>query len=140
MSTKKFEDTSSDCAICLEPLEGERVITLNCGHKWHFDCIAQQLSTTQPTSKQRLLFTGCQCAKCGSICDHEELSDLTRTTDILREKVDRLLQEQLALDAPDIWKKHSMTRMFVDPLSIMHDESLHFISVVIVANPTLEEQ
>jgi hypothetical protein len=105
-----FEDTSTDCAICLESLvdssdAAARVITLTCGHKWHYDCIVQQLQTAQPTSARRLLFTGCQCAKCGTICDHPDLRDLTRTTDDLRERVDRLLQEQLALDAPDLWKQ-----------------------------------
>lgn len=109
----KFEDTSTDCAICLEPLQTEPVITLSCGHKWHLQCIIEQLQTALPTSKQRLLFTGCQCAKCGTICDHENLRDLTRTTDALREKVDRLLREQLALDAPDVWNKAQ-----VDPQSI----------------------
>lgn len=107
-----FEDTSTDCAICLDSLledSGRRVITLpTCGHKWHYDCIVQQLQTAQPTTKQRLLFTGCQCAKCGSICDHPDLRDLTRTTDVLRERVDRLLEEQLALDAPDLWRQHQV--------------------------------
>lgn len=101
-----FQDGSTDCAICLEPLEGkERVITLTCGHKWHYQCIVEQLQTAQPTPSQRLLFSGCQCAKCGSICDHPELKDLTRTTDVLREKVDSLLEEHVAVDAPEDWKK-----------------------------------
>ena len=126
-SASQFEDKSVDCAICLEPLyhdttveggdgksvqsnqqrertKNPRVVTLTCGHKWHYHCLAQQLQTAQPSSTKRLLFTGCQCAKCGVICDHEDLRDLTRTTDILRKKVDKLILEQIALDAPDIWK------------------------------------
>ena len=99
----KFEDTSIDCAICLEPLAAAKVITLGCGHKWHYQCIVQQLQTAKPTSTSRLLFTGCQCAKCARICEHDDLRDLTRTTDVLRQKVDQLVQEQLALDAPAAW-------------------------------------
>lgn len=116
MST--FQDESTDCAICLEPLEGDvgaeslssarRVLTLQCGHKWHYDCIVQQLQTAQSTRSnhnQRLIFTGCQCAKCGQICEHDELDHLTRATDVLRTKVDILLEEQLQLDAPQALKK-----------------------------------
>lgn len=111
----EFQDDSTDCAICLEPLfhdesPSQRVLTLQCGHKWHFDCLVQQLQTAQSmmTSRgnnQRLIFTGCQCAKCGQICEHDELDHLTRVTDALRVKVDALLEEQLQLDAPDVWKK-----------------------------------
>lgn len=111
----EFQDDSTDCAICLEPLlhddsSSQRVLTLQCGHKWHFDCLVQQLQTAQSmmTSRgnnQRLIFTGCQCAKCGQICEHEELDHLTRVTDALRVQVDALLEEQLQLDAPDMWKK-----------------------------------
>jgi hypothetical protein len=127
-----FQDTSTDCAICLEPLydddsntaddssnvvagemaglsAGEspkrKVITLRCGHKWHYDCLVQQLQTAQPSSTKRLLFTGCQCAKCSQICDHPELENLTRTTDRLRVKVDELIEEQLKTDIPEIWKQ-----------------------------------
>lgn len=99
-TTTQFKDTSTDCAICLEPLEAAKVITLGCGHKWHYQCIVQQLQTAKPTSTSRLLFTGCQCAKCARICEHDDLRDLTRTTDVLRQKVDRLVQEQMAQDAP----------------------------------------
>ena len=89
----EFHDDSTDCAICLEPLvlnandneetATRRVLTLQCGHKWHYDCLVQQLQTAQSmtTSRsrnQRLIFTGCQCAKCGQICEHEELDHLTR--------------------------------------------------------------
>ena len=131
-----FEDTSTDCAICLEPLfpdkptintcdrcttgggdeqQGEentappqsppRVLTLSCGHKWHTHCLMEQLQTAQPNSSERLLFTGCQCAKCGQICNHPDLEHLTRTTDALRDKVYQLVQEQLSLDEPQLWKK-----------------------------------
>ncbi|KAG7371322.1 hypothetical protein IV203_019892 [Nitzschia inconspicua] len=120
MST--FQDESTDCAICLEPLiqtdgndESEnniilkKVLTLQCGHKWHYDCLVQQLQTAQSMTtshghNQRLIFTGCQCAKCGRICEHEELEHLKRATDRLRVKVDALLEEQLQSDAPDLWK------------------------------------
>lgn len=111
-----FEDTSTECAICLEPLypasaanddndgDGQhRVLTLACGHKWHTHCLVEQLETAQPNSSERLLFTGCQCAKCGQICHHPALENLTRTTDVLRNKVQQLVQEQLTLDAPQSW-------------------------------------
>jgi F-box associated region len=116
-----FHDESTDCAICLEPLEESqsgddestlprRVLTLQCGHKWHYDCLVQQLQTAQSMttsrgSSQRIIFTGCQCAKCGQICEHKDLDHLTRATDALRVKVDALLEEQLQLDAPHLWKK-----------------------------------
>ena len=109
-----FQDTSIDCAICLEPLlvvdvddsdyenddekppPPKKVITLGCGHRWHLDCIRKQLEIARPLStNRRLLFSGCQCAKCGTICDHDELDDLTRSTDSLRDKVNRLVLEQL---------------------------------------------
>lgn len=107
-ASSSFQDTSTDCAICLEPLDEssqEVIITLKCGHKWHFECLREQILTAQPNSTKRLLFTGCQCAKCGVICEHEKLENLTRTTDILRQKVDGMLEDQLALDAHDIWRQ-----------------------------------
>ena len=106
-----FLDTSEDCAICLEPLDGLAdsdspvVLTLSCGHRWHRECLVQQLQQAQPSSTSRLLFNGCQCGKCGAICDHPALEDLTRTTDVLRGKVDRLVEEQLAIDAPALMKE-----------------------------------
>ena len=118
MTTRSFfQDTSVDCAICLEPLDDHQdrdtnvtkpnVITLGCGHRWHLDCLRQQLETARPSSTRRLLFSGCQCAKCGSICEHEELEDLTRTTDTLRDRVDRLILEQLQQQIPSTKKGHS---------------------------------
>lgn len=103
--SRRFVDTSTDCAICLDPLESHRVITLSCGHKWHYGCIVEQLLIAQPTPKDRILFTGCQCAKCGSICDHQDLQNITRSTDLLRGKVESSLCQQLALEKPDFWKK-----------------------------------
>jgi hypothetical protein len=105
-----FQDESTECAICLEPLEDGRVLTLQCGHRWHYDCLVQQLQTVQSMTSnghgRRLIFTGCQCAKCGHICcEHAELEHLTRATDVLRRKVDVLLEEQLQSDVPDVWKK-----------------------------------
>eukprot|EP00980_Cylindrotheca_fusiformis_P003973 scaffold874_cov126-Cylindrotheca_fusiformis.AAC.6 len=97
-SSLPFQDTSVDCAICLEPLDDnddKETITLSCGHRWHLDCLTQQLETTKPSATKRLLFSGCQCAKCGVICEHPKLEALTRTTDRLRAKVNRLLREQL---------------------------------------------
>ena len=121
MNTSSFEDTSTECAICLEPLypanaandddkektdshDYPRVLTLTCGHKWHTHCLVEQLETAQPNSSERLLFTGCQCAKCGQVCNHPALENLTRTTDVLRDKVQQLVQEQFTLDAPQLWK------------------------------------
>ena len=128
-----FEDTSTDCAICLESLYGTddndndsdgdhqhendeefsnkqsiRVITLGCGHKWHLNCILQQLQISRPNSTKRLLFHGCQCAKCGVICtNHDDLQrdNLVRSTDILRRKVDTLLEEHVAMDIPEAWSR-----------------------------------
>lgn len=113
-----YEDTSTDCAICLDPLynnstiddsdENEtHVITLTCGHKWHFQCVVRQLQTAQPKADgRRLLFRGCQCAKCGTVCDdHPRLEKVMgRSTDRLRTRVDELLQEQLQEEAPDVWR------------------------------------
>lgn len=99
-----FQDTSTDCAICLELLTDHRVITLGCGHKYHYDCLVQQLQIAQPTSTKRLIFTGCQCAKCAVICEHPELDGLTRSTDGLRHAVDQLVWEQIVLDEPHVWK------------------------------------
>lgn len=113
-----FVDASTECAICLEPFEediekaqGEtqqqgcrRILTLNCGHKWHLSCLSDQIQTAQPVPGQRILFNGCQCAKCGMICDHPDLEHLTRTTDVLRDQVNALIEEQLALELPDVWK------------------------------------
>ncbi|KAL3909417.1 MAG: hypothetical protein SGILL_008096 [Bacillariaceae sp.] len=59
---------------------------------------------TSTGQSSRLIFTGCQCAKCGQICEHPQLEHLTRATDVLRNKVDLLLEEQLKMDAPDVWK------------------------------------
>ena len=124
-SPTRFEDASTECAICLESLKQSRVITLACGHKWHYHCLVQQLRTAQPSSTKRLLFAGCQCAKCGMVCDHEELEDLTRTTDALRQKVDKLIHEQVALDSPEIWKQaqHESMQGNVEPVKKILDDA-----------------
>mmetsp|Transcript_3930 Transcript_3930/g.7489 ORF Transcript_3930/g.7489 Transcript_3930/m.7489 type:complete len:556 (-) Transcript_3930:1347-3014(-) len=97
-----FLDDSTECAICYDSLEDSKrqVITLRCGHKWHLDCIVQQIkvgSMTASNDDQRLLFNGCQCGKCGSIFgedDHPDLpKDLLRSTDKLRTKVHQLIDE-----------------------------------------------
>jgi hypothetical protein len=119
------DDTSIDCAICLEPLlddnnngnigngnydgddDGGAVIKLACGHVYHFDCLVQQLQTAQPKANgRRLLFRGCQCALCGKICDdHPRLTGkIVRSTDRLRKEVDQLLKEQLKEELPDIYR------------------------------------
>ena len=109
-TTKTFQDTSTDCAICLLPLydtvdehdgdNNSNVITLSCGHKWHLDCLKSQLEHAQPNSARRLVFKGCTCAKCGQVCstDHPQLQNLTRKIDFCRQKVDLLIQEQLKID------------------------------------------
>lgn len=118
-----FRDTSTECAICLGPLYNDSqtwnnegcgagvstmtTIELGCGHVWHLECIRQQLQHAQPTPAQRLLFSGCRCAKCGVFCDHEALHDLTRTTDVFRSQVDDLIAEQLQIDFPDVWRHAS---------------------------------
>ena len=111
-SQTAFVDESTECAICLDPFDGDeaggsqsrRTIVLKCGHKWHLSCLTDQLQTAQPVPGQRILFSGCQCAKCGTICEHVELEHLTRTTDVLREQVDALIKEQLELEAPVLLK------------------------------------
>lgn len=93
-----FQDESTDCALCLEPLQGQEVIELTtCGHRWHLDCIKEQLAHAQPNPAQRLVLTGCRCAKCGAVCDHPSLRHLTRKTDSLLQKVDAVLCEQFDL-------------------------------------------
>lgn len=95
-----FQDTSEDCAICLNALFSAETITLACGHRWHLDCLSQQLRVAQPSPAQRILFTGCRCAKCGVYCEHEQLANLTRRTDELRKKVNGLILEQIQMDHP----------------------------------------
>jgi len=109
-----FQDTSTECAICLEPLDGvdyndddhpsnkRATITLSCGHRWHLECLKEQLELARPNSTKRLLFSGCQCAKCGTICEHKALEDYTRTTDALRLKVNDLLMEHLNNDVASL--------------------------------------
>lgn len=111
---KEFVDESTECAICLEAFDADgegagdgkeehtQILTLTCGHKWHLACLVDQLQTAQPVPGKRLLFNGCQCAKCGTICEHAELEHLTRTTDALRQQVDALVEEQLTLEAPQV--------------------------------------
>ncbi|KAI2489844.1 cupin-like domain-containing protein [Fragilaria crotonensis] len=98
-----FKDASTECAICLSSLEDEETIELTCGHRWHFNCLKEQLEHAQPNHAKRILFSGCRCAKCGVFCDHESLRNLTRRTDALRQQVDALIKEQLQIDAPQIW-------------------------------------
>lgn len=105
MAEKIFKDSSTECAICLAPLEEEDTIELTCGHRWHFECLKDQLEHAQPNLSRRLLFSGCRCAKCGVFCDHESLRHLTRRTDALRDKVDTLIREQLEIDAPKTWRE-----------------------------------
>eukprot|EP00956_Cyclotella_meneghiniana_P045548 scaffold373813_cov79-Cyclotella_meneghiniana.AAC.1 len=102
---QSYNDDSTDCAICFEPLSDDETITLKCGHRWHLACIREQLAHAQPSKSSRILFSGCRCAKCNVICDHPALENLTRRTDILREKVDGLIIEQVKTDAPHEWRK-----------------------------------
>ena len=132
-----FQDESTDCAICLGSLilrseqeqeqeqeqknnekeqePEQKIITLKCGHKYHLDCIIEQIKVGSMIAKnddQRLLFTGIQCAKCAKIFvgsgnsgnsgsngsaneDHPDLPKaLVRSTDKLLTKVDKLIIEQ----------------------------------------------
>lgn len=93
-----FQDESEECAICFESLNDtdmEVIELTTCGHRWHLECLRAQLQQAQPNPAQRLVLTGCRCAKCGSVCDHPALRHYTRKTDALREKVDAVLKEQL---------------------------------------------
>jgi RING-like zinc finger len=102
MST--FVDDSTECAICLIAFSEDTaaaITTLKCGHRWHTDCLREQLRTALPNHSQRLVFTGCRCAKCGTYCDDDhnpELQEFTRKTDGLRQRVDQLIREQLRVD------------------------------------------
>ncbi len=105
MKKPSFVDESTECAICYESLAEGKIITLQCGHKWHLDCIIQQIkcgSMTASNDDKRLLFNGCQCGKCGSIFgeeDHPGLpKDLLRSTDKLRSKVNKLIQDHNLLE------------------------------------------
>mmetsp|Transcript_320 Transcript_320/g.771 ORF Transcript_320/g.771 Transcript_320/m.771 type:complete len:654 (-) Transcript_320:84-2045(-) len=135
--TTSFDnDTPADCAICLEPLSSDgsgggdaannnsnnhdndnddNVIRLSCGHVYHFECVLQQIQTAQPQPGRRLLFRGCQCALCGTVCDdHPRLSSSPprrerdngqrRSTDRLRKEVDELLIEQLKEEQSDVFR------------------------------------
>lgn len=108
-----FIDTSTECAICLNTLDSDETITLTCGHRWHLACLREQLENAQPSHSNRLVFTGCRCAKCFAICDHPELDNLTRRTDELREKVDVLILEQLKADNPEKLRDDSLSQEMV---------------------------
>lgn len=99
-ATESVEEEEEDvCAICYDSLSdsgGKEVIQLTtCGHRWHLECIQQQLEHVKPSPAQRLVLTGYRCALCGSTCDHPALRHMTRKTDSLQEKVDAVLKEQL---------------------------------------------
>ncbi|CAJ1961223.1 unnamed protein product [Cylindrotheca closterium] len=89
-----FHDTSTECAICLEPLDDSdydtttetttiktnnskmsATIRLVCGHRWRLQCLREQLELARPTFAKRLL---------------------------LRHKVHGLLVEQLNNDAASL--------------------------------------
>lgn len=74
-AAKEYNDDSTDCAICFEPLSDDETITLKCGHRWHLACIREQLAHAQPSKSSRILFSGCRCAKCNVICDRKFLLD-----------------------------------------------------------------
>ena len=102
-----FIDKSTECAICLEPfnnsdadVDTSAVLQLHCGHRWHTTCLRQQLQHARPSPRQRLLFTGCRCAKCGVVCEHDALQDVLRPTDRLRNQVDTLIRAQWRVDHP----------------------------------------
>jgi hypothetical protein len=119
-AASSFQDTSTECAICLLPLDGNddidhgngndddddddavaarTIITLTCGHRWHLDCIKQQLEHARPNPAKRLVFTGCTCAKCGTVCsDHPQLQHVARQVDSLRLRVQALIQEQVGVE------------------------------------------
>lgn len=99
-----FVDKSTECAICYEPLDGDksgRTLELACGHRWHLHCLREQLRLAQPSKSRRLMFHGTRCGKCAAFCDHPDLENLTRRTDGLRGRVDELILEQLSEDRPE---------------------------------------
>ena len=104
-SSSAFTDTSTECAICLTPFDDSETIVLTCGHRWHLECLTEQLRHAQPIRSRRILFSGCRCAKCNSFCDHDALRHLTRRTDALRDEVDDLIAEQMRIDAPRAWEE-----------------------------------
>ena len=58
-----FQDDSTECAICLGPLndpEKEVIQLTTCGHRWHLECLQDQLAHAQPNPAQRLVLTGCR--------------------------------------------------------------------------------
>lgn len=58
-----FQDESTECAICLGSLsdpEMEVIELTNCGHRWHLECLKEQLAQAQPNPAQRLVLTGCR--------------------------------------------------------------------------------
>eukprot|EP00536_Pseudo-nitzschia_multiseries_P016997 jgi/Psemu1/70048/estExt_Genemark1.C_13300003 len=79
-----FRDDSTECAICLEPLEAASKSE-------------QQANTTARNEDQRILFNCFQCAKCATIIkadDHRDLpEDLFRTADELRSQVNALIKQ-----------------------------------------------
>ena len=99
-----FNDNSTECGICLNPLDAEETITLSCGHMWHLQCIQQQLENAQPSKSKRLVFTGCTCPICRKVCEHPKLENLTRRTDTLRTQVDAMIVEQSKIDSPEVWR------------------------------------
>ena len=114
-NNNSFIDTSTECAICLSPLDDgndndnnnnnndNETITLSCGHRWHLKCLKEQLQNSQPNRSKRLIFSGTRCAKCAVFCDHPKLQNLTQRTDIMRTHVDTLIEEQLKVDFPEAY-------------------------------------
>lgn len=63
-------DTESpgDCAICLESLTKYAMLTLSCGHKFHYSCVGEQLG--QYNMFKEVSFNHAKCSICRTWIEH----------------------------------------------------------------------
>jgi hypothetical protein len=45
--TESIDDIDNECCICFESLDKKDLATLNCNHKYHYECIGNWMSSIQ---------------------------------------------------------------------------------------------
>jgi hypothetical protein len=105
---QSYGGISEGPAICLGSLDDaalEVIELTTCGHRYHLECLQEQLEQAlrKPNPGQRLVLTGCRCAKCGSVCgDHPKLQpSLSQRSRELHNKVNAVLKDYLNIKDND---------------------------------------